>query len=128
MRPKSSLPRRAPSPWTTSTSKTYATAAARSATRRTTPSLPRPGSGSPPAAPHTFPPPRRGRLDMTTHLDPTAVNTRLELLLDEGEIKNCVLRYCHGTARLNWQMVADCSPPSASDDHGSFQGGPAELA
>jgi SnoaL-like domain len=65
---------------------------------------------------------------MTTHLDPTAVNTRLELLLDEGEIKNCVLRYCHGTDRLNWQMVADCYLPSASDDHGSFQGGPAELA
>jgi hypothetical protein len=29
---------------------------------------------------------------MTTYLDPAAVDTRLELLLDEGDSKNCVLR------------------------------------
>ena len=57
-----------------------------------------------------------------------AVDSRLELLLDEREIKNCVLRYCHGTDRLDWQMVAECYLPQATDDHGAFQGGPSELA
>ena len=52
----------------------------------------------------------------------------LELLLDEREIKNCVLRYCQGTDRLDWQAVAECYLPKASDDHGAFQGGPAEFA
>jgi SnoaL-like domain len=53
---------------------------------------------------------------------------RLSLLLDEREIKNCVLQYCHGTDRLDWAMVADCYAPGAVDDHGAFQGGPAEFA
>lgn len=65
---------------------------------------------------------------MTTNLDPRTLDTRLETLLDEREIKNCVLRYCHGTDRLDWQMVADCYLPSAVDDHGTFQGGPKEFA
>jgi hypothetical protein len=65
---------------------------------------------------------------MTTNLDHNTVDTRLEMLLDEREIKNCVLRYCHGTDRLDWQMVADCYLPEAVDDHGAFQGGPQEFA
>jgi hypothetical protein len=59
---------------------------------------------------------------------PGAIDPRLGLLLDEREIKNCVLRYCHGTDRLDWRMVADCYLPMASDDHGAFQGGPEEFA
>jgi SnoaL-like protein len=62
------------------------------------------------------------------NLADNAVDRRLELLLDEREIKNCVLRYCHGTDRLDWAMVASCYLPQASDDHGSFQGGPEEFA
>jgi SnoaL-like domain len=57
-----------------------------------------------------------------------AADPRLELLLDEREIKNCVLRYCHGTDRLDWQTVAECYLPQATDDHGAFQGGPSEFA
>jgi hypothetical protein len=53
---------------------------------------------------------------------------RLQTLLDERDIKNCVLRYCHGTDRLDWSMVVDCYLPEAADDHGAFQGGPSELA
>jgi hypothetical protein len=60
---------------------------------------------------------------VTTNLD-----TRLETLLDERDIKNTVLRYCHGTDRLDWQLVADCYLPQAVDDHGAFRGGPAEFA
>lgn len=57
-----------------------------------------------------------------------AVDPRLELLLDEREIKNCVLRYCHGTDRLDWQTVAECYLPTAIDDHGAYQGTAAGLA
>ena len=57
-----------------------------------------------------------------------SLDTRLELLLEEREIKNVVLKYCHGTDRLDWQMVADCYLPDATDDHGAFQGGPEALA
>jgi hypothetical protein len=57
-----------------------------------------------------------------------AVDPRLELLLDEREIKNCVLRYCHGADRLDWQTVAECYLPTAVDDHGAYQGTPAGLA
>ena len=57
-----------------------------------------------------------------------SVEERLGALLDEREIKNCVLKYCHAADRLDWAMVADCYLPQAEDDHGAFQGGPAELA
>jgi hypothetical protein len=59
---------------------------------------------------------------------PEVTDSRLDLLLDEREIKNCILKYCHGTDRLDWAMVADCYLPEAVDDHGAFQGGPAALA
>ena len=65
---------------------------------------------------------------MKTDVAGNAVDTRLEMLLDEREIKNCVLRYCHGTDRLDWQTVADCYLPQATDDHGAFQGTPSEFA
>jgi hypothetical protein len=61
-------------------------------------------------------------------MNSTSHDPRLDLLLDEREIKNCVLKYCHGTDRLDWAMVADCYAPDAVDDHGAFQGGPAEFA
>lgn len=61
-------------------------------------------------------------------MDQDTRNERLEMLLDEREIKNVVLKYAHGTDRLNWEMVADCYLPQATDDHGAFQGGPAALA
>lgn len=67
-------------------------------------------------------------MDTTTTASSNGLDARLQLLLDEREIKNCVLRYCHGTDRLNWDLVADCYMPEAADDHGAFQGGPAELA
>jgi len=52
----------------------------------------------------------------------------LRRLLDEGEIRRCILRYCHGTDRLDWQLVVDCYVPGASDDHGSFNGPVEKLA
>ena len=61
-------------------------------------------------------------------VDIDILSERLEMLLDEREIKNCVLRYAHGADRLNWELVAECYLPQAVDDHGAFQGGPAALA
>ncbi len=61
-------------------------------------------------------------------VDMDVLSERLEILLDEREIKNCVLRYCHGTDRHDWEMVAECYLPQATDDHGAFQGGPSEFA
>jgi SnoaL-like domain len=58
----------------------------------------------------------------------SALDAQLALLLDEREIKNCVLKYCQGTDRLNWKQVAECYLPSAIDDHGAFHGGPEEFA
>jgi hypothetical protein len=56
---------------------------------------------------------------------PTA---ELQTLLDEREIRRCILRYCHGTDRQDWQMVGDCYVPGALDDHGSFSGPVEKLA
>ena len=70
----------------------------------------------------------RGMVEVKTGVDGNAVDIRLETLLDEREIKNCVLRYCHGTDRLDWRTVTECYLPQASDDHGAFQGGPSEFA
>ena len=70
----------------------------------------------------------RGVVEVKTGAHGNAVDIRLEMLLDEREIKNCVLRYCHGTDRLDWLTVAECYLPQATDDHGAFQGGPAEFA
>jgi hypothetical protein len=70
----------------------------------------------------------RGVVEVKTGVDGNAIDIRLEMLLDEREIKNCVLRYCHGTDRLDWRTVTECYLPQASDDHGAFQGGPSEFA
>lgn len=52
----------------------------------------------------------------------------LRILLDEREIRNCVMRYCHGTDRQDWATLADCYVSDAIDDHGTFQGTAAQLA
>lgn len=52
----------------------------------------------------------------------------IRILLDEREIRNCVMRYCHGTDRHDWTTMAECYLSDATDDHGSFQGTVAELA
>jgi hypothetical protein len=52
----------------------------------------------------------------------------LQVLIDEREIRRCILRYCHGTDRLDWQQVVDCYVPGALDDHGSFNGPVEKLA
>jgi hypothetical protein len=52
----------------------------------------------------------------------------VQLLLDEREIRNCVMRYCHGTDRHDWAMLVDCYLPEAVDDHGGFKGSASRLA
>ena len=46
----------------------------------------------------------------------------LQTLIDEREIRRCVMRYCHGTDRLDWKMIVDCYVPGAWDEHGSYNG------
>jgi hypothetical protein len=52
----------------------------------------------------------------------------LQRLLDDRAIRDCILRFCHGTDRQDWQMVVDCYVPGALDDHGMFNGPIEELA
>ena len=52
----------------------------------------------------------------------------IRILLDEREIRNCVMRYCHATDRQDWTTLADCYASDAIDDHGAFQGTAAQLA
>lgn len=52
----------------------------------------------------------------------------LQRLLDDRAIRDCAVRFCHGTDRQDWQMVVDCYVPGALDDHGSFSGPIEELA
>jgi hypothetical protein len=52
----------------------------------------------------------------------------LQTLLDEREIRLCILRYCHSADRLDWQLVVDCYVPGATDDYGSFNGPVEKLA
>jgi hypothetical protein len=58
-------------------------------------------------------------------MESTEVN--LQLLLDERAIRRCILRFCHGTDRQDWQMVSSCFMPGAVDDHGAFRGSIDEL-
>jgi hypothetical protein len=58
----------------------------------------------------------------------TSTDDAVRLLLDERDIRNCVMRYCHGTDREDWTTVADCYLADAKDDHGGFQGTGAQLA
>jgi len=53
---------------------------------------------------------------------------QLQTLVDEREICRCILRYCHGTDRLDWQLVIDSYIPGAIDDHGTFNGPVERLA
>jgi hypothetical protein len=52
----------------------------------------------------------------------------VQLLLDEREIRNRVMRYCHGTDRHDWAMLAGCYLSDAVDDHGGFRGSGTQLA
>jgi hypothetical protein len=52
----------------------------------------------------------------------------IRILLDEREIRNCVMRYCHGADRQDWTTMAECYTSEAIDDHGAFQGTAAQLA
>jgi SnoaL-like domain len=52
----------------------------------------------------------------------------VRILLDEREIRACVMRYCHGTDRQDWVTMADCYTPDAIDDHGMFSGSADQLA
>ncbi|HEX4395023.1 MAG TPA: nuclear transport factor 2 family protein [Mycobacterium sp.] len=52
----------------------------------------------------------------------------IRIVLDEREIRKCVMRYCHATDRQDWAAMADCFASDAIDDHGAFQGTAAQLA
>lgn len=46
--------------------------------------------------------------------------TRLRQLLDEGEIRDVLLRYCRGVDRCDFDLLASCYHADAVDDHGNW--------
>lgn len=70
---------------------------------------------------------QRGQAAMTTnqtklHQD---LESRLQILLDERDIREVLLRYCRGVDRCDAALIASCYHEDAIDDHGSwFVNGP----
>jgi hypothetical protein len=58
----------------------------------------------------------------------TAVDRRLEELLDREEIHDVLKRLARGTDRLDAEMMASCYHPDGFDDHNSFRGSGQEFA
>jgi SnoaL-like domain len=47
---------------------------------------------------------------------------RLQRLLDQGEIRDVIYRYCRGIDRRQYDLVRSCYHPDAIDDHAGFRG------
>src|ERR1051326_8034928 len=56
------------------------------------------------------------------------VDTReVEALASERAIRQVLLRYCRGIDRMDRDLVRACYFDDATDEHGSFRGGPDEY-
>jgi len=53
----------------------------------------------------------------------TELPVELQELIDRQKIHDCILRYCSGIDRFDWEMVRSVYHPDAKDDHGIFVGG-----
>jgi SnoaL-like domain len=47
---------------------------------------------------------------------------RLQRLLDQGEIRDVIYRYCRGIDRRQYELVRSCYHADAVDDHAGFRG------
>ncbi len=53
---------------------------------------------------------------------------RLQELCDRQDILDCIHRYCRGVDRADRDLLISVYHPDASDDHGTFVGGPEGFA
>jgi hypothetical protein len=53
---------------------------------------------------------------------------RLQELLDRQDILDCVIRYCRAVDRFDRELLLTVYHPDATDDHGTFVGGPESFA
>jgi hypothetical protein len=60
---------------------------------------------------------------MTTDRDPA-----VQRLLDRAAIEECLLRYTRGLDRHDSELVVSAFHPDALDTHGTFEGGPQDVA
>jgi ketosteroid isomerase-like protein len=60
---------------------------------------------------------------MTTDRDPA-----VQRLLDRAAIEECLLRYTRGLDRHDTELVVSAFHPDALDTHGTFEGGPQDVA
>lgn len=51
------------------------------------------------------------------------MDPKLQLLIDEAEIRQVHIKYCRGIDRMDWELVRSCYHPDAIDRHGPFEGG-----
>ena len=55
------------------------------------------------------------------------LDERLERLLDEAEIRQCIFNYCHAADRMDLELLSDCYTEDAIDDHGDKKGRVSEF-
>jgi ketosteroid isomerase-like protein len=56
---------------------------------------------------------------------PQDLAAKIQVLLDERDIRDVLLRYCRGVDRCDRDLIASCYHPDAVDDHGTwFVNGP----
>jgi hypothetical protein len=56
------------------------------------------------------------------------LNAKLQALIDQQEILDCLHRYCRGVDRFDRDLLLSAYHPDAIDDHGAFVGGPEAFA
>jgi ketosteroid isomerase-like protein len=52
----------------------------------------------------------------------TALDPRVQALLDKEEIRECVYRFARGVDRHDWDLVRSCYHDDGIDNHGPFNG------
>lgn len=50
------------------------------------------------------------------------MDSQLQQLLDEAEIRKVHIRYCRGIDRMDFDLVRSCYHPDAIDRHGAYEG------
>jgi len=58
---------------------------------------------------------------------PSEIPSELLELVDRQKIYDCIVRYCSGVDRFDWDMVRSVYHIDARDDHGAFVGGVEEF-
>lgn len=62
-----------------------------------------------------------------TDVETESLLRELRILKDRAEIQDCLVRYCRGVDRLDWELAASAYHPDAIDDRGAITGSPPEY-